>query len=121
MARVLHCSEIPAADSTLAPGATTIRRIISEGDDALVVFRIVELEPGKSTPFHAHWWEHGLYILSGSGAIRTSDAEHPVAEGSTVFVAGNEMHQFVNTGSEVMRYLCVVPNPKLEHVQLPVS
>jgi len=113
LTRVRPYTDLPAADSTQAPGATTIRRIIGEADQAHVVFRIVELEPGKSTPFHAHWWEHGLYILAGSGLIRTDDAEYPVGEGSTVFVPGDEKHQFVNTGAGVLRYLCVVPHPDM--------
>ena len=121
MTTVCTYTDLPLADSTQAPGATTIRRIISEADDAHVVFRIVELQPGKSTPLHAHWWEHGLYILAGSGVIRTLDAEYPVTEGHTVFVPGNETHQFVNAGSEMLRYLCVVPHPKTEHWKPAVS
>ena len=113
--KVFHFAEVSAKSSTVAPGATMIRQIIgAPGEVAHFVMRVVDLQPGQATPFHAHWWEHGLYILAGQGRVRTSEAEHPVSEGCVVFVPGNETHQFVNDGEEALRYICVVPNSELE-------
>ena len=113
--KVFHFSEVRAKPSTVAPGATTIRQIVGEPNElAHFVMRVVDLQPGQSTPLHAHWWEHGLYILAGQGRVRTPEAEYPVSAGSVVFVPGNETHQFVNDGDGALRYICVVPNAELE-------
>jgi quercetin dioxygenase-like cupin family protein len=113
--KVFHFAEVPAKSSTLAPGATMIRQIIGEpGEAAHFVMRVVDLLPGQATPLHAHWWEHGLYILAGQGRVRTPETEYPVSEGCVVYVPGNETHQFVNDGDEPLRYICVVPSSELE-------
>lgn len=113
--KVFHFSEVEAKSSTLAPGATKIRQIIGEpGEEAHFIMRVVDLLPGQASPLHAHWWEHGLYILAGQGRVRTPEAEVRVSEGSVVFVPGNETHQFVNDGDSALRYICVVPASRLE-------
>ncbi|HSJ53691.1 MAG TPA: cupin domain-containing protein [Anaerolineae bacterium] len=40
----------------------------------------------------------------------------PLAHGTSVFVPGGEMHQFRNTGDEVLRFLCLVPQEWLHGV-----
>jgi quercetin dioxygenase-like cupin family protein len=113
--KVFHVTEITGKPSTLAPGATVIRQMIGEPDEsAHFVMRVVDLLPGQATPLHAHWWEHGLYVLAGVGHVTTSKEEYAVGAGSVVFVPGDETHQFVNDGDEPLRYICVVPNGRLE-------
>jgi quercetin dioxygenase-like cupin family protein len=113
--KVFHFSEVQAKASTLAPGATEIRQVIgAPNEEAHFIMRVVDLLPGQASPLHTHWWEHGLYILAGQGRVRTPEAEYPVSEGSVVFVPGNETHQFVNDGDSALRYICVVPDSKLE-------
>ena len=113
--KVFHVTEVTGKPSTLAPGATIIRQIIGDPNEtAHFVMRVVDLLPGQATPLHAHWWEHGLYILAGVGHVRTPEAEYEVSAGSVVFVPGDETHQFVNDGDEPLRYICVVPNAELE-------
>ena len=38
------------------------------------------------------------------------DQEHPLAAGDFVFVVPDEVHQFRNTGSVPLKFLCLVPN-----------
>jgi len=113
--KVFHFTEVPAKSSTVAPGATLIRQIVGEPDEtAHFVMRVVDLLPGQTTPLHAHWWEHGLYILAGRGHVRTPETKYSVYPGCVVFVPGNETHQFVNDGDEPLCYICVVPHAELE-------
>ena len=49
------------------------------------VMRFFDVEPGASSPHHAHDWEREAYIP-------------PMEE-----------HHFVNTGDEVLRFLCLIP------------
>jgi len=78
--------------------------------------RVFEVQPGRASPLHSHWWEHEVFVLSGQGVLNTGRAETPICHGSTVFVPGGERHQFRNTGEGVLRFICVVPQEWLEGV-----
>jgi len=81
--------------------------------------RVFEVQPGRSTPQHSHWWEHEVLILSGSGAVVTDGGDRPIDHGTVVFVPGGEMHQFRNTGADLLRFLCMVPQEWLQGVRRP--
>ena len=92
-----------------APGVT-VRRVISEKDGAPnFTMRVFDVEPGASSPFHTHSWEHEVFILAGQGRLRSKDGETPFREGDVVFVAPEEKHQFINSGDTDLRFICVVP------------
>jgi quercetin dioxygenase-like cupin family protein len=76
--------------------------------------RIFEVQPGASTPYHSHWWEHEVYIISGKGAVLDEKGEHSLEPGNAVLVPGGEKHHFINTGNEVLRFMCLVPQEWLE-------
>jgi quercetin dioxygenase-like cupin family protein len=96
--------------STEIPGVS-LHTVISAADGApRFSMRVFEVEPGASTPFHTHWWEHEVFILSGQGKVRNSDGERDLAPDDAVFVPGEEEHCFMNTGSEVLRFICCVPH-----------
>jgi len=72
--------------------------------------RQFEVAPGGYTPRHSHPYEHEVFVLEGSGVVMEGDAEHPLAAGDFVFVSPDEIHQFRNTGSVPLKFLCMVPN-----------
>ena len=67
------------------------------------------LAAGGHTPYHQHDWYHVVYVLEGTGTVRSSDEEHRVRPGSVLFVEPGEAHGFSNTGATQMRFLCLVP------------
>jgi len=71
--------------------------------------RVFEVEPGSSTPSHSHWWEHEVFILGGQGVVVGEQGETPIGKDSVIFIAPNEQHCFVNTGGEVLRFICLIP------------
>jgi quercetin dioxygenase-like cupin family protein len=73
--------------------------------------RLFSIEPGGCTPRHAHPWEHEIFVVSGSGRVWSAGSWTPLKEGSFALVLPNEEHQFGCRGDEVMRFLCLVPNP----------
>ena len=86
------------------------RDVIAPEDGApRFCMRIFEVKPGSSTPFHAHWWEHEVYILSGQGEAVSENGSTQIAEGSVVFVPPEEKHCFTNTNEELLRFICVIP------------
>lgn len=94
-----------------APGV--LRRVVIGADDGAPRFamRVFEVSPGRSTPFHSHWWEHEVFVLSGEGIFKCNGSESPIGEGTVVFVAPYEEHCFTNTGNDVLRLICVIPLP----------
>lgn len=91
------------------PGVFKREVITAEDGAPNFCMRVFEVEPGSSTPSHAHDWEHEVFVLSGEGVVVGAEGETPVGAGSVVFVAPNEHHCFVNTGGETLRFVCLIP------------
>jgi quercetin dioxygenase-like cupin family protein len=110
--KVTNHEAIPANEVTMEGAhACKVRWLIGEKEKApTFAMREFEVSPGGHTPKHFHDYEHEVYVLSGAGTIVDGDKEQPLAAGDVVFIAPNDVHQFRNTGSEPMRFLCLIPN-----------
>ncbi len=93
-----------------APGVT-MRVVAGTAEGApTFVMRVFEIQPGSATPFHAHPWEHEVFVLAGKGVARGAGGkETALAEGDTALVPPNEQHSFLNAGKDIFRMICVVP------------
>jgi quercetin dioxygenase-like cupin family protein len=86
------------------------REVITARDGAPnFCMRVFEVEPGSSTPDHTHPWEHEVFVLSGGGVVRGKEGESVINRGSVVFIAPDEPHCFINTGAQVLRFVCLIP------------
>ena len=102
--------EVPAEEGVKDVG---IRWLISEKDGAKnFAMRLFEIKPGGNTPLHQHDWEHEIFILEGEGVARDKENEKPVKQGDVLFVPPMEWHQFINTGEEKMKIICLIPYKK---------
>ena len=91
------------------PGITK-REIINADDGAPnYCMRIFEIEPGKSTPYHSHPWEHEVFILTGKGEVSSKQGKINVTADTVIFVPPNEKHCLANSGDEILRFICVIP------------
>jgi quercetin dioxygenase-like cupin family protein len=107
--KIEHYTDTKAEPVEGVPGVT-IRWVIAKQDGAQnFAMRVFEVEPGYGSPYHQHNWEHEVFILDGEGAVRDEGGEVPASAGSVVFVPGSVMHQFLNRGQSVLRFICVVP------------
>ena len=88
-----------------------IKRDVIAADDGAPRFcmRVFEVKPGSSTPFHSHWWEHEVFILSGRGIVVNEQGETPIQKDGVIFVPPDEKHRFVNNDHEPLRFICVIP------------
>lgn len=72
---------------------------------------LYELPPGnRSWPYHYHTAnEEALYVLSGTGVLRTADGERELEAGDFAAFPANESggHRIVNDSEEPLRYLLV--------------
>ncbi|MBM3957285.1 MAG: cupin domain-containing protein [Gemmatimonadetes bacterium] len=102
-----HYRDVAASEE--APGVD-MRVVIGPGEKAPnFVMRVFDVEPGASTPYHTHPWEHEVYVISGAGVVRGESGETRLKAGSVVYVAPGERHCFSNAGDEPMCFVCVIP------------
>lgn len=112
MAVVKQMSEVPATDvSQGADVVGVVKRVLIGPRDGAPTFavRLFTLAPSGHTPAHSHPFEHGVIVLRGEGAVQTPNGPMAIGEGSVVFVPPGEHHQFRNTGTVPLEFLCVVP------------
>lgn len=89
----------------------TVRWLISKDDGAPnFAMRLFEVAPGGHSPLHNHDWEHEVYIVDGKGELAFEGDRKPFEKGWFILVPPGSEHQFINTGDETMRFLCLVPN-----------
>jgi quercetin dioxygenase-like cupin family protein len=69
--------------------------------------KVIDIEPGSSTPFHTHPHAHDAVIVSGVGALRLDGREEALEPGDVLVVNPDEPHAIVNRGSEVLRFVCL--------------
>ncbi len=95
------------------PGVT-VRRFISRRDNSNnLELRYFELEPGATSNFESHNYEHAVLVLRGRGSVRLGDEIHPIQFGDAVFVEADEIHQFRADGGERLGFLCTVLDKEL--------
>ncbi len=84
-----------------------------------------ELAPGKrGCPYHYHLAEEEMFvILEGEGTLRVAGEMLPVRAGDVITIPpGPEYpHQFINTSTEVMKYLSISTQADLEICVYPDS
>jgi quercetin dioxygenase-like cupin family protein len=107
-----HCKE-PDSIALDLPGAKDISlRVVIGREDGAPNFTMLFLEiaSGGSGPSHAHPWEELMFVKTGTGEVKSDNETQPVGPGTTVFFAPNEPHQFLNTGSEPLEFLSIMPH-----------
>ncbi|MFZ5945425.1 MAG: cupin domain-containing protein [Bacillota bacterium] len=75
------------------------------------VMRLFELKPGKDSCSmrHTHEWPHIVYILGGTGKVHLDGTDHEINAGSFSYIPGGKLHQFINTGDDILSFICIVP------------
>ncbi|HLU65083.1 MAG TPA: cupin domain-containing protein [Kofleriaceae bacterium] len=110
---VKNHTTVPLTEVTIG-GAVgcRVRWLIEHGNAPTFAMREFEIAPGGRAPKHYHQYEHEVFILSGQGVVIDGEnkIERPIVAGDVVFIGPNEKHGFRNTGSEPLRFLCMIPN-----------
>ena len=92
-----------------APPGVFKREVLNADDGAPNRMLVFEVKPGIQTWSHSHPWEHEVFFYSGKGVVVSGEKETPIGEGSVVFIAPNEHHNFINNGDESLRFIYVLP------------
>ncbi len=88
----------------------SMRVVIGPSDKAPnFVMRVFTVESGGHTPYHAHPFEHEVFVLKGAGEVLFGKTPHKMEKDSVIFIPGDETHQFRNIGDGDLVFICVVP------------
>ncbi|MCF7918489.1 MAG: cupin domain-containing protein [Candidatus Cloacimonetes bacterium] len=112
--KLKHYSEVELEPVEMdgAKGAH-IRWLISEKDGAPnFATRMFEVDKDGFTPYHAHSWEHENFIVEGEGVLVTEDGDKPFKQGDILYVPPMFKHSYKNTGTGVLKFLCMIPHPE---------
>ncbi len=104
---IRNIGEIPSVPY----GQGAEKRVVFGKKDGAPTFamRIFDVPPGGGSSDHCHDFEHEVLILKGEGVLKSESGESPLVEGSALFVPANEQHQLLNTGKDILRFVCMVP------------
>lgn len=112
--KVMGVDKIEQKPVTMEGSSGAKMRMLVGPQDGATNFhmRHFEVEPGGFTPHHQHNYEHEILILKGRGSARSEQGERTFAAGDVIWVPANEMHQFRNTGSTPLEFICLIPAPQ---------
>ena len=79
------------------------------------------VEPGGHTPRHSHDYEHQVIVLEGSGEAEHDGETINVNKGDVLYVEPDKLHQFRNTGSQPLQFICMVPQERIGGGEVPGS
>lgn len=111
--KVVHYEQVPA-EPVKMEGAVgcQIRCLVGEPDGApSFSMRQFEVAVGGHTPRHTHGYEHEVFVLEGSGVVIEGDREHALRPGTVIYVPPGQVHQFRNSGSSPLKFICLIPHP----------
>jgi quercetin dioxygenase-like cupin family protein len=110
--KIIHYSEVSGHmfNNEAAKGVTG-RVVIGENDGAQnFCMRVFTVAPGGFTPKHSHPWEHEVFIHGGQGKMLRDGEWVDVEKGTVLFIPGGEEHQFKNTGTDELVFICLIPS-----------
>jgi quercetin dioxygenase-like cupin family protein len=105
---------VPVQDYGPARPGVSVRRFISRRDNSNnLELRYFELQPGAHTNWEQHNYEHAVLILRGHGTVRLGNEFFPISFGDAVFVAADEIHEFVAADDDLLGLMCTVLDKEL--------
>ena len=85
-----------------------VKHLIHKGAGAeKFTLRYFSVAEGGHTPLDKHLGEHEVFVMKGMAQLKGIDRERTVRPGDAIFIASNEVHQFLNTGNEPFEFLSV--------------
>ncbi|MDH3717926.1 MAG: cupin domain-containing protein [Planctomycetota bacterium] len=110
--KIQQATDVESREVTMEGAAgCSVRWLVDDKDGAPnFAMRQFDVAPGGHTPRHSHPYEHEIYVLEGAGEVIEGDQARPLKAGDVVYVAPDDIHQFRNTGTTAMKFLCMVPH-----------
>jgi SAM-dependent methyltransferase len=98
--QVQPLNEVAAVES----GGVTVRTLKHVDD---IELKVLEIEPGHSSPFHAHGHAHEGLVITGSGTLELTGRRLPLMPTDVFSIAPDEPHAIVNDSPGPLRLVCM--------------
>ena len=87
------------------------KQILVGGKDGAPHFsmRYFRVNEGGHTTLEQHIHEHGIIVLHGKGRVQIGEKFYEIEPFDSLYVSGNELHQFSNPYKESFGFICVIP------------
>ena len=72
------------------------------------IIRYFHVPEGQNTVYDQHPHEHGVVILHGKAKVQINEDFHELGPFDSVFISGEDVHQFTNIGEGPMGFICVI-------------
>ena len=72
------------------------------------IIRYFQIEPGGSSRLERHPHDHGVIILNGEARVQINEQFEQLRPFDVVYISGDDLHQFVNTGDITLGFICVI-------------
>lgn len=103
--------EVDEVPEFLAGDHTFIRELLHTKNDGVRIhysLAYASLPAGKSSLPHQLGSSEVYFILQGRGIVCIEEEQSEVRAGSMVFIPANATQYVKNTGTEVLKFLCIV-------------
>ncbi|WP_433675039.1 cupin domain-containing protein [Microbacterium gorillae] len=115
--------ETPTAASRVSPeeiriGAGNSRRFQGSDHGAAVSYFYVDNQPGQGSGRHWHPYPETWVVIEGSATFFVGDETIEASAGDTVTAPAFVPHQFLNTGTDTMRLICIHASPVIIQTNL---
>jgi mannose-6-phosphate isomerase-like protein (cupin superfamily) len=111
---VHNINEVP---SFITADGSEIRELLAHRNSCIRRQSLAEarLPPGgRTTPHYHPQTEEIYYVLEGAGRMRIGEEVRDVGPGDAIAIPPGQVHQIVNTGQTVLKFLCCCA-PGYEH------
>jgi mannose-6-phosphate isomerase-like protein (cupin superfamily) len=111
---VRNINEVPAFTTK---DGSEIRELLAHRNSCIRLqsLAVARLPAGASTtPHHHPLTEEIYYILEGEGQMTLGSEQRRVAPGDAIAIPPGQIHQIINIGGSVLRFLCCCA-PGYEH------
>lgn len=75
------------------------------------IIRYFYVPAGKATFYDQHPHEHGVVILHGKAKVQINEDFYEVGPLDSIFITGDDIHQFTNIGDAPLGFICVIKKP----------
>ena len=102
--------EVPAPfGRTITPMFMGDDKVITESNFSI---HMTEWQPGCQVDNHTHESSmEAMYCISGTGVAQVNGVEYPFYPGAMIVAPPKVTHQITNTGTQLLRVLCVFSPP----------
>lgn len=78
---------------------------------------LAKIPPGETLRRHRHVQPEVYYVLEGTGVVEIGNKKQAVGAGTAIFIPGNAIHCFTNTGTSILKFIYAFPADSFRDIE----